>query len=150
MVTVTAQFVYKFNFVSILAGNGNRHPLFGERTHKIRILGTSFSDAVVNGVCSKLLTLKVKAENDYLPGSEVEFLDIIFAERNLTAHVFDGTCVEYLEQSSIYELMGETRIYVENGNIIVDTPIAGDVQLIAVDGRMVEYLSSISMVKHLK
>lgn len=106
---------------------------------KIRILGTSFSDAVVNGVCSKLLTLKVKAENDYLPGSEVEFLDIIFAERNLTAHVFDGTCVEYLEQSSIYELMGETRIYVENGNIIVDTPIAGDVQLIAVDGRMVEY-----------
>ena len=35
--------------------------------------------------------------------------------------------------------MEDARIYVENGNIIVDTPVAGIMQLIAVDGRLVEY-----------
>lgn len=106
---------------------------------KIRILGTSFSDSEVDGNCPRLLTLKVKAERNYMPGSEIKFADILFAERDMTAHAFDGLCIEYIEPSTVYELTDDTRIYVENGNIIVDTPVAGIVQLIAIDGRMIEY-----------
>ena len=106
---------------------------------KIRILGTSFSDSEVDGNCPRLLTLKVKAERNYMPGSEIEFADILFAERDMTTHAFDGLCIEYIEPSSVYELTEDARIYVENGNIIVDTPVAGIVQLIAIDGRMIEY-----------
>jgi len=105
----------------------------------IRILGTSFSDASVNGVCPQLLTLRVRADRNYHSDSQIEFSDILFAERDLTAHCFDSSFIEYVEPSTIYELMDEARIYVENGNIIVDTPIAGTVQLIAIDGRMIEY-----------
>ena len=105
----------------------------------IRILGTSFSDASVNGVCPQLLTLRVRADRNYHSDSQIEFSDILFAERDLTAHCFDSSFIEYVEPSTIYELMDEVRIYVENGNIIVDTPIAGTVQLIAIDGRMIEY-----------
>jgi uncharacterized protein YjdB len=105
---------------------------------KIRILGTSFSDAEVDGVCPQLLTLKVKADRNYTPDSEIGFSDIIFAERDLTVHSFDSSYVEYVEPSSVYELMEQARIYVEDGNIIVDTPVAGTMQLIAVDGYMVE------------
>ena len=106
---------------------------------KIRILGTSFSDSEVDGNCPRLLTLKVKAERNYMPGSEIELSDILFAERDMTAHAFDGLCIEYIEPSSVYELTDDARIYVENGNIIVDTPVAGIVQLIAIDGCMIEY-----------
>ena len=106
---------------------------------RIRILGTSFSDSEVDGNCPRLLTLKVKAERNYMPGSEIKFADILFAERDMTAHAFDGLCIEYIEPSTVYELTDDTRIYVENGNIIVDTPVAGIVQLIAIDGRMIEY-----------
>lgn len=110
---------------------------------KIRILGTSFSDAEVDGACPQLLTLKVKAERNYVSGSQIEFSDILFAQRDLTSHSFDGLNVEYVEQSSVYELMNEARIYIEDGNIIVDTPVAGTVQIIAVDGRMVEYQAQV-------
>ena len=109
----------------------------------IRLLGTSFSDAEVEGYCRELITLKVKADNNYIPGSEIEFLNILFAERNLTAHSFDGSNVEFIEPSSIYELMEAARIYIEDGNIIVDTPFEGSVRLIAVDGRMVEHRAHI-------
>ena len=110
---------------------------------RIRILGTSFSDAEVDGICHQLLTFKVRAEREYVPGSEIAFTDILFAERNLTAHSFDGSYVEYIEPSCVYELMEDARIYVENGNIIIDTPMAGTMQLIAVDGHMVEYEAQI-------
>lgn len=110
---------------------------------RIRILGTSFSDAEVDGACPQLLTLKVKAERNYVSGSQIEFSDILFAQRDLTSHCFDGLNVEYVEQSSVYELMNEARIYIEDGNIIVDTPVAGTVQIIAVDGRMVEYQAQV-------
>ena len=110
---------------------------------KIRILGTSFSDAEVDGACPQLLTLKVKAERNYMPGCQIEFSDILFAQRDLTSHCFDGLNVEYVEQSSVYELMNEARIYIEDGNIIVNTPVAGTVQIIAVDGRMVEYQAQV-------
>jgi hypothetical protein len=110
---------------------------------KIRILGTSFSDAEVDGACPQLLTLKVKAERNYVSGSQIEFSDILFAQRDLTSHSFDGLNVEYVEQSSVYELMNDARIYIEDRNIIVDTPVAGTVQIIAVDGRMVEYQAQV-------
>ena len=106
---------------------------------KIRILGTSFSDAEIDGLCPQLLTLKVKAGRDYVHGSEIEFSDILFAERNLTGHSLDGSCIEYVESSSVYELMENARIYVKDRYIIVDTPVAGTMQLIAVDGRMIEH-----------
>lgn len=109
----------------------------------IRILGTSFSDAEIDGFCRVLITLKVKANNNYMHGSEIEFLNILFAERNLTAHAFDASNIEYIEPSSIYELMEDARIYIEDGNIIVDTPFEEFVRLIAVDGRMVEYRAHI-------
>lgn len=105
----------------------------------IRLLGTSFSDTEVSGVCPNLLTLKVKADRNYIQGSSIEFTDILFAERNLTSHRFDGSVVEFIEPSSVYELVEEAKIYVENGNIIVDTPCAGTVQIVAIDGRMIEY-----------
>ncbi len=109
----------------------------------IRFLGTSFSDAEVDGCCRELITLKVKADNNYIPGSEIEFLNILFAERYLTAHSFDSSNVEFIEPSSIYELVEDARIYIEDGNIIVDTPFEGSVRLISVDGRMVEYRAHI-------
>ena len=109
----------------------------------IRFLGTSFSDAVVNGVCPQLLTLRLKAERNYQSGTQLEFSDILFAERDLTAHYFDGSFIEYVEPCSVYELMDDARICVEYGNIIVDTPVAGTVQLIAVDGRMIEYQANV-------
>ena len=110
---------------------------------KIRILGTSFSDAEISGICSKLLTLKVKAESDYISGTEIEFDDILFAERNLTAHFLDGSCIVYVAPSSVYELMEEARIYVENGHVIVETPVAGIVQIIDLVGRVVEYQAQV-------
>jgi len=110
---------------------------------RIRILGTSFSKADVDGASPRLLTLKVKADRNYVQGSNIEFSDILFAERNLTSHLFDGMSVEYVEPNSVYELLDEARIYVENGNIIVETPVAGTVQLISVDGRMVEHSAQI-------
>ena len=111
---------------------------------KIRLLGTSFSDAEIDGICPELLRLRVKADRYYLPGTEIQFSDIVFAERNLTGHNFDGSCIEYVEPSSVYELMEDIRVYVENGNIIVDTPVEGIVQLIAVDGRIVdEYFAQV-------
>ena len=109
----------------------------------IRILGTSFSDAEVDGCCPNLITLKLKADNNYMPDSKLEFLNILFAERNLTAHAFDGSNIEYVEPSSIYEMMEDARIYIEDGNIIVDTPSEGSVRLIDVEGRMVEYRAHI-------
>jgi hypothetical protein len=109
----------------------------------IRLLGTSFTDAVVSGGCPELLRLKVKAGMNYMQGSNIEFSDIIFAERDLTCHSFDGSCIEYIEPSSVYELTDGIRIYVEDGNIIVDTPVAGTVQLIAIDGRMTEYQAQV-------
>ena len=105
----------------------------------IRLLGTSFSDAVVNGICPELLKLRVKAESDYMPGCGVEFSEVIFAERDLATHTLDDLTIEYVEPSAVYELADDARIYVENGCIIVDTPVAGAVQLIGIDGRMVEY-----------
>ena len=110
---------------------------------KIRILGTSFSDAVVDGVCQELLKLKVRANRGYINGTKIEFSDILFAERDLTAHNLDDLSIEYVEPSAVYELMEDARIYVENGSIIVDTPYAGTVQLIAADCRMVEYQAHI-------
>ena len=110
---------------------------------KIRILGTSFSDAEVNGVCPQLLTLRVKADNDYLYGFNIEFSDILFAERNLTAHTMDDLSIEYVEPSAVHELMEDIRIYVKDGIINVDTPVSGTVQLIAVDGRMREYQAQV-------
>lgn len=106
---------------------------------KIRLLGTSFSEAEVNGACPNLMTLRVKAERNYMPGSRIEFENIVFAERNLTGHYFDGMSVDYVEPSIVHELMDNSRIYVENGKVIVETPVAGTVQIIAVDGRMVEH-----------
>ena len=110
---------------------------------KIRILGTSFSDAEVNGVCPQLLTLRVKADNGYLSGFNIEFSDILFAERNLTAHTMDDLSIEYVEPSAVHELMDDIRIYVKDGIINVDTPVSGTVQLIAVDGRMREYQAQV-------
>lgn len=110
---------------------------------RIRLLGTSFSDADVCGLCNKLLTMRVKADRSYQEDSEIEFTDILFAERNLTGHYLDASCIEYVEPSSVYELMSEAHIYFENGNIIVDTPVAGTMQLIAVDGRMIEYQAQV-------
>lgn len=123
---------------------GDQNSRFGLATEniadgKIRILGTSFSDAEISGACHKLLSLKMKADRNYLPGSNIEFLDILFAERDLTGHHFDGSCIDYVEPSTVYELRDDTRIYVKDGNVIVDTPIAGPVQLIAVDGSMTLY-----------
>ena len=109
----------------------------------VRLLGTSFADTDVNGICPKLLTLRVKADNNYIQGKNIELSDIIFAERNLTAHYFDGECIEYVEPSYVLELKEDARIYVENGNIIVDTPFNGTVQLITIDGRMTEYQAQI-------
>ena len=105
---------------------------------KIRILGTSFSAAEVSGRCPQLLRLKVKADRSYLQGSNIEFTDILFAERDLTRHDFEGSSIEYVEPSTVYELMAEAKIYVQEGNIIVETPVSGTVRLIAADGRMVE------------
>ncbi len=104
----------------------------------IRILGTSFSDAEICGLCPKLITLRVKANRNYMPGSNLEFNEILFAERNLTSHYLDGASILYVDPSTVYELMDEARIYVENDNIIVETPVAGTVQIIAIDGRMIE------------
>ena len=104
----------------------------------IRILGTSFSDAIVDGVCPELLTLRVKAENGFTSSSQIEFSNILFAERDLASHTLDDLSVEYVEPSAVYEIQDDIRIYVENGNIIVETPVDGTVQMIAVDGRMVE------------
>lgn len=105
----------------------------------IRFLVTSFSDAVVDGDCHKLITLKVKADRNYMPGSEIEFFNVLFAERDLTPHVFDCSNIEYVETSSIYEIKEEAQIYVENECIVVDTPYEGTVQLISIDGHIVEY-----------
>ena len=105
----------------------------------IRILGTSYSDVVVSGHSPQLLKFKVKSNRAIPEDSRIEFSNILFAERDLTGHYYDGYSIEYVEPSSVYELMEEARIYVENGNIIVDTPVNGTVQLIAVDGRMAEY-----------
>ena len=110
---------------------------------RIRILGTSFSDAEVSGYMPELLRLKVKTSNHFMTGPYIEFSEILFAERNLTAHTLDDLSIEYIESSSVYELMDGARIYVENGNIIVDTPLAGTVQIITVDGRMIEYQAHI-------
>ena len=85
------------------------------------------------------MKLKVKADKNYLQGSNIDFSDILFAERDLTGHNFDGSSIEFIEPSSVYELRDDTHIYVKDGNVIVDTPVAGTVQLIAVDGRMTEY-----------
>lgn len=115
---------------------------------KIRILGTSFSDAEVDGLCSQLLTLTLKAERNYLLGTDIEFADVLFAERNMTAHYLDASCIDYVEPSSVYELMDDTRLYIENGYIIVDTPVAGKLQLIAVDGRMMEYDAQVGHNKY--
>ena len=109
----------------------------------IRILGTSFSDAVVNGVCPELLRLSVKADRGLMLDSRIGFKDILFAERNLTAHALDDLSIEYVEPSAVYEMSNEAKIYVENGSVIVDTPVAGTVQLIGVDGRMVKYHAQI-------
>jgi hypothetical protein len=75
--------------------------------------------------------------------SRIGFKDILFAERNLTAHALDDLSIEYVESSAVYEMSNEAKIYVENGSIIVDTPAAGTVQLIGVDGRMVKYHAQI-------
>ena len=109
----------------------------------IRILGTSFSDAVVNGVCPELLKLSVKANRGLMLDSRIGFKDILFAERNLTAHALDDLSIEYVEPSAVYVMSNEAKIYVENGSIIIDTPVAGTVQLIGVDGRMVKYHAQI-------
>lgn len=105
---------------------------------RIRILGSTFSVAEVSGQCPQLLRLKVKADGSYLHGSNIEFSDVLFAERDLTGHIFDGSSIEYVEPSAVFELMDEPSIYVENGNIIVDTSVSGTVQLITADGRMIE------------
>ena len=127
----------------VAATLGDQASAFGLATESmpdglIRILGTSFSDAEVSGQCPQLLSLKVKADRSYHHGSNIQFSDILFAERDLTGHDFDGSCIEYVEPSAVYELLDEARIYVQEGNIIVETPVSGTVQLIAVDGRMVE------------
>ena len=109
----------------------------------VRILGTSFSDAEISGVCPELLKLRVKAEYGFSTSSQIEFSDILFAERNLASHALDDLSVEYVEPSAVHEIMDDVRIYVEKGHIIVDTPVAGAVQLIAVDGRMVEYQAQV-------
>ena len=122
----------------------NQNTAFGLATEvmpdgKIRILGTSFSDAEMSGSCPELLKFRIKADGSYIQGPNIELSNILFAERNLTAHQFEGLSIEYVEPSSLYELTEEVKIYVENGSIIIDTPIAGTVQLIAVDGRIIEY-----------
>ena len=128
----------------VAATLGDQASAFGLATESmpdglIRILGTSFSDAEVSGHCPQLLSLKVKADRSYQHGSNIQFSDVLFAERDLTGHDFDGSCIEYVDPSAVYELNEDARIYVEDGNIIVETPVSGTVQLITVDGRMIEH-----------
>ena len=106
---------------------------------KLRLLGASFSDAAVRGDCPVLLKLKVKADMNYQKESNIEFSNVLFAERDLTSHSFDDSCIEYIEPSSVHELTDGVRIYVKNGNIIVDSPISGIVQVIAIDGQHINY-----------
>ena len=109
----------------------------------IRLLGASFSDVEITGNCPQLLTLRVKADNAYNYNEKISIDSIVFAERNLTCHYFDGSCIEFIEHSAVQELSSEVRIYVQNGNIIIDTPFAGLAQLISVDGRVLEHVINV-------
>lgn len=110
---------------------------------KIRILGISFSDAIINGYNPKLLTLKFKETNGYNHDSNVDFSNILFAERNLSSHIFDASSIEFVESSSLFEMNEMTKIYVQNGHIVVETPISGRVQLVGADGHYTSYEASI-------
>ena len=110
----------------------------------IRLLGATFTDNEISGNCPKLLTLRVNADDSFhCYDTHITVDSIIFAERNLTSHYFDASCIEFVEPTVVHELNDEIRIYVQNGNIIIDTPIAGVAQLVAIDGRMNEQQVSV-------
>ena len=105
---------------------------------KVRLLASSFSDAEVMGACPGLLTLKVKTDESFV-GSSIGISVITFAERNLNSHKFDDMEVEYYGTTAVQEIDGASRIYVEGGMIIVDTPMNGKVVLSDVSGHTREY-----------
>ena len=106
----------------------------------VRLLSSSFSDVDVQGDCPGLLTLKVKAEDDFGGyHSSIGLSNITFAERNLASHEFDDMDVECCSSIAVSELDDATRIFVEEGHIIVETPVEGTVVVSDISGHTREY-----------
>ncbi len=106
----------------------------------VRLLSSSFSDVDVQGDCPGLLTLKVKAEDDFGGyHSSIGLSNITFAERNLASHEFDDMDIECYSSTAVSELDDATRIFVEEGHIIVETPVDGTVVVSDISGHIREY-----------
>ena len=106
----------------------------------VRLLAASFSDAVVDGQCPQLLTLRVKAASDFDAHQDgILVTGITLAERDLTSHDLDDLTVPCYRSSGIDEVTGAASIRVENGIIIVETPMDGRVTVSDVLGRTRSY-----------
>ena len=120
-----------------LSGRAKRHNLMVTPLDngKVRLLVTSPSNEVID-VCDYLhdglLTLWV--ESDGTIEDMVSFDHIVLSERDMTIHqVRDFSAVSALP-ISVEEVSSGTRIYAQGENIVVETPVDTDVEIIMMNG----------------
>ena len=94
-----------------------------------RLLGASMTSMPFIGSEGALLTLEIEGAAD-----GVAIIDgISLAEPNTTLHELDALMLSF-DNSSVYELYSDVRIYTQDGMVIVESPVATKVQFVLPNG----------------
>ena len=126
---------------AILNGqNESKHNLMHQMQDNgaLRLVSFSCESANFSNAQNALLQLEVMATNEF-NGGNIEANNIILAKKDMNEYVAED-CFSYVTMpSSIDDVYGKTRIYVEANNIVIETPNSQVVSVATIDGRGVDY-----------
>ncbi len=98
-----------------------------------RLLASAFTDAEIEPGNDAVLNLLLKG-NPVAEGMAT-FRNIIVAERNLNSYQLEMQSIPFVP-TVIDDIIAynEVRIYGENGNVVIESPVAGTAQLVLING----------------
>ena len=120
--------------------NESKHNLMHQMQDNgaLRLVSFSCESANFSNAQNALLQLEVMATNEF-NGGNIEANNIILAKKDMNEYVAED-CFSYVTMpSSIDDVYGKTRIYVEANNIVIETPNSQVVSVVTIDGRGVDY-----------
>ena len=125
---------------SLNGQNESKHNLMHQMQDNgaLRLVSFSCESANFSNAQNALLQLEVMATNEF-NGGNIEANNIILAKKDMNEYVAED-CFSYVTMpSSIDDVYGKTRIYVEANNIVIETPNSQVVSVATIDGRGVDY-----------
>ena len=120
--------------------NESKHNLMHQMQDNgaLRLVSFSCESANFSNAQNALLQLEVMATNEF-NGGNIEANNIILAKKDMNEYVAED-CFSYVTMpSSIDDVYGKTRIYVEANNIVIETPNSQVVSVATIDGRGLDY-----------